>query len=723
VLAGDLAHVNLPPAAAFARWTRVPEDEMTAAAERLRRETRGGDEFVSVPPPRIAADGPESGRAAAAALAAHKRESAVVDPRLIRKLTLAFKATALSDVCDRLRTDTGIELTAGRSVADEKVTLFCRDAPLRDIMRQLSRPFGYTWLRTGKEGQYRYELAQDLRSQLLEEDLRNRDRNAALQAVDQEMESYRRYLGLSPEELRGRMGEGAPLAPGERRISPQRAGAMWGPMQMYFRLSPADLAALRAGQKLTFSPEPDPGELLLPPELAKGVLQGDREHRVVRRGEQLDIGRAAELPDGLPLASVPEAKPVVTLRMDVSELGQLTLRGESGFGISTPTQNVGLMMDSGPLAIGVSPAVGAPRNRETNAKLARDPGLRPRISVTPQPSCRLVPIPSTEERAPGEPRCTTADVLEALHRATGMNLVSDYYTRLYEPTAVSAREQTIFETLCRLADAMRMRWQKDGGWLQFRSTSFFHDRLKEVPNRLLTRWSESRKKHGALTLEDLVEIGQLTDAQLDSRVMAEGACSCFGLKEWNLGSNRELRRHWRYLARLTPEQRRQAATPQGLPFRQLLLPQQQEFLAIALGRSENVDVGQVDMAGARLQIAYTQPGAWEWQQPVDGPQRLEVQLRAEGPGGPRERGPGPGPRPRREERTPLPSPVQARTKEAALAAARKIDSGATEREIAPTELAVFFAYHLGGENARLSPLALRAGPLEYFMSTPERVEP
>src|SRR5207245_2357438 len=38
-------------------------------------------------------------------------------------VTLQFKGVALSDLCDHLRDDTGIELSAGPSVADEKVTV------------------------------------------------------------------------------------------------------------------------------------------------------------------------------------------------------------------------------------------------------------------------------------------------------------------------------------------------------------------------------------------------------------------------------------------------------------------------------------------------------------------------------------------------------------------------------------------------------------------------
>src|SRR5438094_142536 len=75
------------------------------------------DDFVHVPFPRLA---DASNRQVAAAVESYKREAAIVDPRLSCQVTLQFKATALSDLCERLRNDTAIHLEAGRSVADEK---------------------------------------------------------------------------------------------------------------------------------------------------------------------------------------------------------------------------------------------------------------------------------------------------------------------------------------------------------------------------------------------------------------------------------------------------------------------------------------------------------------------------------------------------------------------------------------------------------------------------
>src|SRR5260370_23117591 len=108
---------------------------------------------------------------------------------------------------------------------------------------------------------------------------------------------------------------------------------------------------------------------------------------------------------------------------------------------------------------------------------------------------------------------------------------------------------------------MRLRWSKDSGareaglWLEFRSMSFYDDRLKEVPNRLLSRWAASRREQGLLTLHNLCEIAQLPDAQLDGEEMAEGSRELRGLKEWDLARSKLLRPHLCFLAALTPDQR------------------------------------------------------------------------------------------------------------------------------------------------------------------------
>jgi hypothetical protein len=668
----DLTALNDVAATAGSRWELDARHDRIE--ERLRRAVPVRDDFVRIPFPRLAS---AADRQIAEAAESYQREAAIVDPRLTHGVTLQQKAMALSDLCERMRGDTGVQLTAGASVADEKVTLFCEKLPLREVMRQLSRPFGYTWLRSGKQGEYRYELVQDLRSQLLEEELRNRDRNEALLALDREMQPYRPYLSLSPDEALARS-KTAP--PAEKPLLEKLGNKSWGPIQMYFRLSPSHLQKLRSGQTLVFAAVPRSGEQQsLPSELGRGVLECLRDVGLIRRDGGYDFAGPRD-PGRLALTAVPEASARVRLFLNQRELGRFTLDGASGVTTGSGKDDAGGSFSDGPIATGMSHAILQPENASANARLARDPALRTRVTVSPQSYC-VNPSPSPSPNRggkqlplPGEvapPKLTAADVLEALHRATGLPIVANYYTRLYQREDVAARNQPLFDTLNQLADAMRLRWDKEGPWLRFRSTSYYDDRLKEVPNRLLTQWAASRREHGALTLDELIEISQLSDAQLDAADMAEGARDCFGLKEWDVARDRSLRPHLHYLEELTPGQRQEAQSATGLAFGRMSLAQQQRYIALAFGsRTDDLQSLQ-ELSGATLRLAYTQPGGFEWRVP--------------GPPGWREM---------------QPSPVRERNRVAALQAARRLHPQVEAAEIVPTELAVELLYacsqQLGG---------------------------
>jgi hypothetical protein len=695
------------PEAAIQQWPARRPEEWEQIEARVRRQVRVRDDFVQISFPRLAS---VSDRQIAEAAESYKREAAIVDARLAREVTCAFKATALSDLCDRLRSDTSIQLLAGNSVADEKVTLFCEKLPLREVMRQLSRPFGYTWVRSKKADEYRYELMQDLKSQLLEEELRNRDRNEALLALDREVERFRPYLGLTPDEALARSKTAPPV---EKLLLEKMAGYAWGAIQMYFRLSSRDLAAMRAGHELIFRARPEPGEQPLPSDLQPGVLQSFRDWTVVKYGDGYRMAFEVANPPSAPVSvpALPGAHASVTLSIEQRDLGRMTLGGSAGWGVVNSQGEDGGAGggSSTPCATGISPTVLQPDNAKVNKKLAREPALRARVSVRPRPSCALPPDPNAADPSSAEPRVTTADVLDALHQATGLPVVADYYTRLYKPEEVSTQNQTLFDALNTLADTMRMRWRWEGGWLQFRSTSYYDDRLKEVPNRLLAGWAAARQQQGALMLDDLVEIAQLSDAQLDARDMADGARAAFGLVEWNLGCNPQLRRHLRFLAGFTPAQRQEATSPAGLLFTRMPLAQQQRFIALALGSGGEGLQSFEELAGSALRVEYTRPGGFQWGEaghPCQGHYtRWVIPLE-------------PGPQGRRVLR-PI---VQQRTREAALQAVRRVDpdlrqalleevrradprleaspSVVEEDQIYPTRLDLCFVYMPGATNAR-----------------------
>jgi hypothetical protein len=144
-----------------------------------------------------------------------------------------------------------------------------------------------------------------------------------------------------------------------------------------------------------------------------------------------------------------------------------------------------------------------------------------------------------------------------------------------------------------------------------------------VPNRFLTRWAAARRQRGGLSLDEVVEIAGLSDAQLDAKEMAEGAKACFGLKEWDLARDRSLRSHLPgdrpraarpRLAGFTPEQRQEMMSAAGMPLTKMSLPQQQGFLA-RFRSPESLDSFD-ELAGSTLRVDYTQPGWFTWRVPV-----------------------------------------------------------------------------------------------------------
>jgi hypothetical protein len=551
-------------------------------------------------------------------------------------------------------------------------------------------------------------------------ELRNRDRNAALLALDRQMADYRPYLELTREELRSR----ARTAPPAEQKLLHQLDTGWGPIQMYFRLSPADLNGLRSGQKLTFTTTPKPGQQPLPADLADAIRQRLSDD-IVRRREALALfagkkGAVAVSPE----AYTDPMRPEVTVWIVQSEIGQFVFEGNFGLLSTVPSPIPNALQGSGRLAIGECPTARNPNNAAANARFATELALRPRITLDPKSSCRPEFFPNSsrmwgealEERkadsrqselgrgasppqrgaAEGErdvapePKVTSADVLEALHRAAGLPIIADFYTRLYKPGEVSVRDQPLFDALNQVGDTMRLRWRKDGNWLQFRSASFHDDRLKEVPNRLLTRWASSRRQNGALTLEDIISIAQLSDAQLDGAAMAEGARECWGLAEWDLARHQRLRPHWRYLAAFTPVQRQEAMSASGLAFTRMSLPQQQQFLALAFGAQENgPQVNLEDLAQAALHVKYIPQGWFQWATE------------------PFKQGPLQAP------------PVLERTPEAALKKARQIDIQATEAQVTRTQWNGSFAYVRGSPDRRFATCFIDVNPhTEMYLGGP-----
>jgi hypothetical protein len=644
----DMVYVNLESVATLMSWSASPEPSDTASVQaEVDRTLKKGDEFVHVPFPRIASSEPSF---VSAASALYRQEREVVDARLSRRVSLALKGTAFADLCRILTEKTGITFKAARSVQDEKATLFCKEQPLRDLMRAINQVFAYRWTRTGQEGNYEYELAQDLRSQLAEEEMRSRDLHAALAEMDDRLTNSANPQG--PEALAS---------------------------ELYRSLSPAELAALRSGRELKFSNFDDGSSRRLP----EGA-----ERRLPRTGPP-------PFAPGAPPSDGSKEGTTVALRLDPSELGQMALNIEFGFFKLGPDGRPGAGHRMRAIAaVGRNPSASSLGNAKENGALRDQPLFKREVSLRPKPSCpKWTSKPAGAAAAdqaptsgptanaamqkkmrrtmrlgrrmtPGEPdapHVNTADVWEEVHTVTGLTIVADYYTRLYPQKEVTVEKASLFDALCRVGDTLGVRWKMQNGALQCRSAAFFWDKQKEVPNRLLDRWQQDKRMEGGLPWSDLMEMASLSDQQIGSEIVGEGVDHCWGLEEWDLLVSTfgfGTARPWvRLVAGLPPGQRKEALSNEGLAISSLAPAQQQEASAIFAQILPNFGQNPPDtqtLFSSRIRIDYVPATRYIWVREIDPGGIVDV----------------------RRQRI-----ISGRTAEDALAAARRVKPDVTASQI------------------------------------------
>jgi hypothetical protein len=583
------------------------------------------DDFIYIEPPRIAGSDPRALRATmAAAIARYQKEKAIVDRRLEKKITLAVKGIAFLDLCKLLTKETEIQLRAGRAIADEKVTIFCEQQPLRDIMRQITHLFGYTWARSGEEGAYLYDLFQENRLQLAEQALRDQDLNASLLALDEALGIYQPFLKLSRAELLQQLRDSRKQAPADRNQSlkmeetplQKAASGSLVAIQMMNQLTPAERETLRNGQEVRFSTDLRTGYGLLAPEMSKRLL------------ETFDF----RTPEGSFSGNSPGAAATITLSIDRSELGQLSLMCEIGFSTAHPRSGIG---QHTVLATGRSPSTVKPDNRTANKGSEHDPDLQPAVTLKLK-SCNKPDVQTLHgvdanvilhiedameaQITPPTLHVNSADVWEEIHRQTGLPIVADYYTHLYPMQSLLANEKKLFDALCQVGDTMGVRWKKEGSFLQCRTASFYWDKMKEVPNRLLDSWRRDREQNEGLPLDDFLEMAKLSDVQLNSVIVGQGVRHCLGLEEWNILNSTMTPRKYdtirplaRFLADLPRSECHRALSPDGILL-SLLPTANKETIAQIVKR---IGIQSDTLDGIKMRIEYVPSNLYVWNPTFD----------------------------------------------------------------------------------------------------------
>lgn len=390
------------------------------------------------------------------------------DPRLAARVTLKLKKSPLSRVTAELSQATGATLRTAADMADEPAVVWVTDQPAREVMRQVAALFGCRWARSGKRGEYRYELYQDLNARRQEETLRQQDRRRAVEALQANL---RKRLEMFRER---------PNPSNELDV------------RIALGLTPAHWAALAGGQTLYFSTRRQPGAFPLPSALAGEILR-------VQQPSQ--GGGAADPPTA-------EAVLVRLWLSTTSSEASLQLDRTILSGSSAGTQG-GLVGN----AFSRPPGVAEPPSPEQEAAWRQDPVLGSRRPF------RVDPRTAASGRRPppgGRLFLHLHEILPEIAETYGLDVVADAYRAQYygrQPPTDPA-EMALWEVLLRHVAGVS-DWTRDGTFFRVRSRAWYHDRLAEIPEHVIRHWSARLRGQPRLPLEDAVVLVQtLHDEQL-----------------------------------------------------------------------------------------------------------------------------------------------------------------------------------------------------------------
>jgi hypothetical protein len=463
-------------------------------------------------------------------------------------------------------------------------------------------------------------LIQSLKQRLEEEALRRTDEDQMLLNVVDEMEQYLPYKDKSEAELKQ-------LAQ-EAKTKVETAGSVeererWRDrfrmfdllthdynrdmLNLFADLTPEQLVALRNGQKLEFTHNGDGSENSLPPDMAE---------RIKNHALNMTINK--------PMSeyNLDEVNLHAQFTLGRQRPDQVTL--SAGWVVEVKAKGAGSGSSGINLINGRPDHLRTPGNALAHASLNKVSAWNTPVTLdtqsdTPEGVMKHAGVevllaadrrddPTGEHPAESRDWVDSADFFAELHKKTGRNVIADYYTRVYPRSAFTAKEEKLLGLLNEAADALSSDWQSDGDFLRFRRFNYYSEREMDVPNRLLRKWADDRRRVGYMTLDDLAEASSAVspDAQMHQD-LKRAILIKYGLDEWTLLPN-----NWGVLkvySLLNPEQRRQVQTNEGL-----LLGQLDPSVARECIQSLQMDEGKTpeEVAQGRVYMRVRPPGRYEW---------------------------------------------------------------------------------------------------------------
>lgn len=452
------------------------------------------------------------------------------DAALSASVTLAVKGESLADTLKLLQKQTGVQLQAARDVADQKVTIFVDDKPLRKVMEGLSVLLEYHWTAKDLGGRKVYEIWEDEKTRLARDEWFNKAAAKAWEEADAELQRKSEFAAMSEEQLNDlRQQLSAKLSMGsdsaarkdwEALLSFLNNPAIVPVARLYGKLSPQALEAFRTGMTLYFDSISDEEAWLIPDDSARVLAESSSNTMSVNGKRLVPDGVNLEICSAAGRESV-SASATVALRMGNPSVPYRLPDGRESAAFSTSACMYPIPM----CRRSIQEACPLPQNH------------LPKEDVGDRQVTWDVAEVAEEASLPGESTSESnavanrSDILALLHRKLGLQIIADHYSEWGSWAAAKDRPlkdvRASFETMYNHANVRPCQAYSgfDGDFLYMRAKDVRACNLREIPNRLLRPWQTVYSKQGCLGLNELGEIAQLTEDQMpytDSRLMGLG---------------------------------------------------------------------------------------------------------------------------------------------------------------------------------------------------------
>jgi len=510
------------------------------------------------------------------------------DGRLGHKVTYEARRKPVRTILSDLSKITGVDLKAGYSnvdwqVRDRKMSIFCEDLPLKDLMQSVARVMKFKWSRNAETEPWTYRLYMDRKTVLETEAASQREEEKYRQEMaDKRKAFFEGLLGLdklSEEEL-NKLKETDPVLYEQTlsavglsfaewlRQTPEAADALLNGLAIDLTASNLSAASQEAltgvarnclDKATGFDGGVSGNDLRkasskLESEVGKFKIRVNwhlrdysRDPTAGREVGMIDIRYGDSFfnqvywsPDN------PMVKQRAKMRITSQEQGQ-------SYG-DTVRQNLGACLAADreieKMFVPGDPVVEHPDEPDLHRKF--------RLKVEGAADWRLRGM---------------ADYQSALAKASGFAVVSDCFRQEITGSVPEAGAE-LKDILEAISMGFRSNWWKNGQVIEFRYRDWFHRRSLAIPDAQIDPWRRFFLKNGYIDIGCMAQIAQLTlDQQRENTLGEDGQYEFY-----TVGGEAVLLKLY---ATLTPEQRAALFSQGGLSLGCLAPPQLESLKTIA----------------------------------------------------------------------------------------------------------------------------------------------